>query len=1532
MLARSPPADTAPEGRRGGRDLRLVPAADLGTLSFEPVANWNGTASFTFTVTDSNDDESAAAATVSITVSAVDDRPTASDISKSIEEDTTLTFAASDFISAFSDADGDTLKSVKIATLPNAAHGTIKVGTAAATTRQAVVAESLGTISFEPVGNWNGTASFTFTVIDSYNKESAAAATVSITVNPVDDRPTASDFGKTVNEDTPLPFAAADFTGAFRDADGHTLKSVKIATLPDTIHGTLKVGLADASTGQVVLAGNLGTIAFEPATNWNGTASFTFKVTDSNDEESGNAATVSITVNAVDDAPTASNFGKSTAEDTTLTFAAADFTGAFSDADGDGLKSVKIATLPNAAHGTLKVGLADASTGQVVLAGNLGTLSFEPAANWNGEASFTFKVTDSDNEESAAATTVSITVSAVDDAPTASDISKTIDEDTPLTFAAADFTDAFSDADGHTLKSVKIATLPDAAHGTLKAGDPLAAVSAGDTIAAADLGTLSLEPVSDWSGEASFTFTVIDSNDGESADAATVSITVSAVDDAPTASDISKTIDEDTTLTFAASDFTDVFSDADGDTLRSVEIATLPDGAHGTLRAGDPLAAVSAGDTIPAADLGTLSFEPVSDWNGEASFTFTVIDTEDEESTAAAAVTITVTAVDDPPNASDFSKSTDEDTTLTFAAADFTDAFSDADGDTLKSVKIATLPDAAHGTLKAGDPLAAVSTGDTIAAADLGTLSFEPVANWNGEASFTFKVTDSNSEESAVAATVTITVSAVDDAPTASDISKTVNEDTPLAFAAVDFTGAFSDADGHTLKSVEIATLPDAAHGTLKAGDPLAAVSTGDTIAAADLGTLSFEPVANWNGEASFTFKVTDSNSEESAVAATVTITVSAVDDAPTASNFGKSIDEDTTLTFAASDFISAFSDADGDTLKSVKIATLPNVAHGTLKVGLADASTGQVVLAANLGTISFESVGNWNGTASFTFKVTDSNDDESAAAATVSITVGAVDDAPTASDISKTINEGTTLTFAAADFTGAFSDADGHTLKSVKIVTLPSAAHGTLKVGAVAASIGQVVLAANLGTIAFEPATNWNGEASFTFKVTDSEDEESTAAATVTITVTAVDDPPTASNFGKSIDEDTTLTFAASDFISAFSDADGDTLKSVKIVTLPDAAPHARHVSSATRTSALSFEPPTGTGRRFTFTSSTPQRRVDRRSGRHHHGERRGRPPTAAKTSDTTLTFAASDFERPDGDTPVEIATGMARTGRRASPSASSRSRGGDGPTRKTKSDRRRRPPERVDFSKSTRYRDVRGGHHDVTRTPSVKTTLPDAAHGTLKADRVGHQQEPVASRREDTTLTFAASDFTPLAFAAVDFTGAFSDADGDTLKSVKIATELPDLQGRSTARRRRRPDRVNFGSIDDTAGSRPAQRQRRRHDRKVGLAADLGTLSFEPALPSRSPTGTAATVAVGASPSRSSTPQTKSRPPQRPSPSRHHCDRPPTPSRTTKTKSRPPRRPSPSRDRVGRPRQQEHRRGHDADARPATSSAPSATRTGTR
>ena len=157
-------------------------------------------------------------------------------------------------------------------------------------------------------------------------------------------------------EDTALTFAATDFTGVFSDPDsGDSLKAVKVETLPSSAAGSLALNGTAVSANQTIVKADLGTLVFTPVANWNGEASFTFKVADQADAESA-TATATITVTAVADAPVATDLARSTAEDTVLTFAAADFDGVYTDGDGDGLKAVQVTTLPAAAQGALTLG------------------------------------------------------------------------------------------------------------------------------------------------------------------------------------------------------------------------------------------------------------------------------------------------------------------------------------------------------------------------------------------------------------------------------------------------------------------------------------------------------------------------------------------------------------------------------------------------------------------------------------------------------------------------------------------------------------------------------------------------------------------------------------------------------------------------------------------------------------------------------------------------------------------------------------------------------------------------------------------------------------------------------------------------------------------------------------------------------------------------------------------------------------------------------------------------------------------------
>ena len=420
--------------------------------------------------------------------------------------------------------------------------------------------------------------------------------------------PSVTGFALTVAEDTLLTFTAANFTANFNDPDGFPLQSVRIVSLPT--NGVLRLSGTPVTAGQVISTANLNNLTYLGNANFNGSDSFTWDGFDGV-AFSGAPATVAITVTSVVDPSIVTNFSKTAAEDTLLTFTAADFTSNFSDADGDLLQSVQIVTLP--ANGVLALSGTPVTAAQVIVTADLGNLTFQPNANFNGAASFTW---DGFNGTAFTGTpaTVAITVTAVNDVPTVTGFSKTTAEDTLLSFTAADFTANFSDVDGTALQSVQIVSLP--ANGTLALSGT--AVTAGQVIAAANLGNLTYLPGANFNGAVSFTW---NGSDGVALAAApaTVAITVTAVNDAPTVTGFAKTAVTNTLLTFTVADFTSHYSDVEGTALQSVQIVSLP--ANGTLALSGT--AVTAGQVIAAANLGNLTFQPAANFNGVTSFTWT---------------------------------------------------------------------------------------------------------------------------------------------------------------------------------------------------------------------------------------------------------------------------------------------------------------------------------------------------------------------------------------------------------------------------------------------------------------------------------------------------------------------------------------------------------------------------------------------------------------------------------------------------------------------------------------------------------------------------------------------------------------------------------------------------------------------------------------------------------------------------------------------------------------------------------------------
>jgi hypothetical protein len=705
----------------------------------------------------------------------------------------------------------------------------------------------------------------------------------------------------------------------------------------------------------------------------------------------GPGAPLTVTVTAQNDAPSGAGGAFTLEEDASHVFSTANF--GFGDLDGDALLAVRITTLPTA--GTLTLNGGAVVAGQSVSAADIaaGLLVFAPAANANGAAyaGLTFQVQDDggtadggvDLDQSA--NTLTFNVTSVNDAPSGADNTVSVAEDSPFTFATADF--GFNDAaDGDSLDSVKITTLPGAGSLTLDGS----AVTAGQLVSAADItaGLLVFTPAANANGAAyaSFTFQVKDdggvANGGvdldQSADSITIDVT--PVNDAPSGADKTVSAVEDVEFVFAAADFG--FSDPiDGDSLASVRITTLP--SVGVLNLDG--AAVMAGQMISAADIsgGMLTYFAGTDANGAAfaGFAFQVSDGIDFDPTANT-IAIDVAAVNDAPSGADKTITTNEDTSYVFAVADF--GFSDTfDADSLAAVKVATLPGA--GTLALNG--SAVSAGQLVSASDVaaGLLVFTPAANLNGVAAagFTFQVQDDGGTASGgvdldpTADTITFDITPVNDAPTGTDKTIAVLEDGSRALGLGDF--GFSDLDGNVLSAVQIITAPLA--GTLRLNG--VAVNDGDVVSRAEIvaGHLAFTPAANANGAgyASLTFQVQDNGGLANGgqnldpTANAITFNVASVNDAPSGADKTITSGEDATYSFTAADF--GFSDpAEGNAFAGVRITTLPGA--GTLKLASAVIIAGDFVTAADIaaGKLRFAPAANGNGEdyASIGFQVQD--------------------------------------------------------------------------------------------------------------------------------------------------------------------------------------------------------------------------------------------------------------------------------------------------------------------------------------------------------------------------------------------------------------------------------------------------------------------------------------------------------------------------------------------------------------------------------
>ena len=338
------------------------------------------------------------------------------------------------------------------------------------------------------------------------------------------------------------------------------------------------------------------------------------------------------------------------------------------------------------------------------------------------------------------------------------------------------------------------------------------------------------------------------------------------------------------------------------------------------------------------------------------------------------------------PTAADGTVTTLEDTPHTFVATEFN--FSDVDSNSLAKVRIASLEGV--GALQLGGVDVVLNQEISIADLDAGNLKFTPTpdASGTGYDSFQFEVHDGTAYSSS-AYTMTVDVTAVNDAPTATGESYTTAEDTPLTIAAPGVLTNDGDVDGDALSAALVSGPTD---GTL--------VLNGD-------GSFTYTPDADFNGSDSFTYEAQDPSLAGSG-AVTVTIDVTPANDPPTAVGESYTTAEDTPLVIAAPGVLTNDGDVDGDVLSA---ALVSGPTDGTLVLNAA-------------GSFAYTPDADFAGTDSFSYEAQDPSLAGSGAV-TVTIDVTPVNDAPVLMSNSLNIGQGETVVLTALDLSATDIDSN---------------------------------------------------------------------------------------------------------------------------------------------------------------------------------------------------------------------------------------------------------------------------------------------------------------------------------------------------------------------------------------------------------------------------------------------------------------------------------------------------------------------------
>lgn len=1022
-------------------------AAGVCTVGVTGTAHANGAASFQYRVTANSQQSNLA--TASFTMNPVADTPFANNITPpAFSEDTQSIITLS-----YLDGDADPATACTISTPTNVT-----------VTQPCACAAGVCTVGVTGTSNYSGAASFNYTVTANAQVSNSASATLSITA--VGDAPVATNITPAAfNEDV-----QSIITLAYTDVESNLATACAIST-PTNV----TVTQACACNGAGVC-----TVGVTGTSNYNGAAGFGYTVTAN--AQTSNTAAASFTINAVDDAPVATNITPAAFNSNTQSV----ITLAYSDVESHLATVCSITTPTNVtvtqacacAAGTCTVGVTStfnysgaASFNYTVTANGLpsnsalASLTVNPGAsspvaanitpsafNEDTEGTITLSYTDPNSDQAtscavsglsnvtvttpcacaAGVCSVGVTGTANHNGAASFNYTVTANGDISNSASATLSITAVDDAPvalaitppAFNENAQSIITLsysdidPDLATACTISGETNVTVTQACACAAGTC-TVGVTGLLNYNGAASFNYTVTANSVVSNSVAAT--LTINAVDSAPVAAAINPpAFNEDIASTITLS-----YTDVESDQATTCTISALSNVTVSTACAC-------------AAGVCTVGVTGTANYNGSASFGYTV--TANSQTSNTATATLSITSVDDIPVTSAMTPPAFNEDAQSIITLSYVDVDHQASSCTISALSNVTVTQACA------------------CAAGVCTVGVTGTTDYIGAASFDFTVTANSVVSNS--STATLSIIAVNDPPVATNI-------TPVAFnedIQSIITLAYTDPENDQATVCTISS-------------PVNVSVTQACACAAGTCTVGVTGSSNYNGAASFGYTVT-ANSQTSNTA-TATLSITPVADAPVAINitpaaFNEDISSSITL---------SYSDAEGDLATSCAVAGLTNVTVTTA-----------CTCVVGTCTVGVRGTSNYNGIASFTYTVTAAS--QASNSATASLTISSVEDAAVATNTSATFNEDVqaivTLTHTDVD-----SQSTTCSITSPTNVTVTQAC----------------ACAAGVCTVGVTGAANYNGSASFAFTV--SSNSLASNLATANLTITSVNDVPTISAIG---------------------------------------------------------------------------------------------------------------------------------------------------------------------------------------------------------------------------------------------------------------------------------------------------------------------------------------------------------------------------------------------------------------------------------